>query len=227
MTPITPPGFESAAHWTVDGDETSWTSWAENMAEAPTSSLVQEWISRKRAAGREWALDVGCGPGRAFLPLIGAGYQVIGLDPTAQGLKFSGQKILQARILAYPVQASAARIPLRAASVSFLLAIGVLFHLSLTELTQALREIRRVLRPDGEALLHFLDVEDWRRSLAPEIHPEQAPVPSYRAVVTCFCSRQTIQAWIDSSGLKLVSLELKTNVSEAGEQRNWLVTVQP
>jgi len=109
----------------------------------------------------------------------------------------------------------------------FVLAMGTLFHLSMIELAGALQEIRRVLRPDGEALLHFLDVQDWRRSLGKQIRPEQAPVPSYQAVVTCFCSRQAIQAWVEEAELELVSLELRTSTGEAGQQRNWLAWCHP
>lgn len=208
--------------WTVDGDDTSWTSWAENMADAPASSLIQQLISTRKAGCQEWAVDIGCGTGRAFIPLAEAGYRVLGLDPTAKGLKLSLRRTLQSGIIAYPVQASAAQLPLKAASATLVFAIGTLFHLSFMELTSALHEIRRVLHPDGEALLHLLDIEDWRRSLGKEIYPDQAPVPSYRAVVTCFCSCQTIQAWIEKAGLNLLSLELRTNASEAGQQRNWL-----
>jgi len=215
------------AVWTVDGDDTSWTSWADNMADAPASSLIQELIMPRKAGYQEWAVDIGCGTGRAFIPLAEAGYRVLGFDPTARGLKASWQRTRQSGISAYPVQASAARLPLETASAAFVFAIGTLFHLSFMELTAALREIRRVLRPGGEALLHFLDIEDWRRSLGTEIRPEQAPVPSYQAVVTCFCSRLTIQEWIENAGLNLLSLELKSSSSEAGQQRDWLAQCHP
>jgi SAM-dependent methyltransferase len=208
--------------WTIDGDETSWTSWAENMCQASASPLIQELIANKKVSNQEWALDIGCGTGRAFSPLVEAGYRVVGVDPTAKGLQFSQQRALQTDFSAYPVQASAAQLPLAAASIAFVIGIGTLFHLSLTELANALQEIRRVLRPEGEALLHFLDVEDWRLSLAKQIRPEDAPVPSFRAILTCFCSRQTIQDWIEEAGLNLLSLELRTSESESGKQRNWL-----
>jgi hypothetical protein len=91
-------------------------------------------------------------------------------------------------------------------------------------LAAALDEVRRVLHPGVRAVLHFLDVDDWRSTLAPRIEAAEAPVPSYRAVVTAFASRQTIQRWIVSSGLELLSLELGTSPSQAGEQRDWIAT---
>jgi SAM-dependent methyltransferase len=146
----------------------------------------------------------------------------VGIDPIARGLEFARNKALRSRIPARPLQASAAHLPLADGSMGFSVAIGTLYHLSRMELACALREVRRVLRPGGEANLHFLDIDDWRRSLAPEIRPEEAPVPSYEAVVTCFCSAGTIQQWIEQARLQLLSLELRTSESEAGQQRNWL-----
>ena len=210
------------AVWTVDGDETSWTAWAENRADAPASALVRELIATRRAGPQEWALDIGCGTGRAFIPLAEAGYRVIGIDPTPKCIEQSLRRARQSGIMAYPVQASAARLPLRAASAALVFAFGTLFHLSPTELTQALQEIQRVLCPGGEAILHFLDIEDWRRSLGKEVDPGQVPVPSHQALVTCFCSRQAIEEWLEQAGLDLLSLALRTSASEAGEQRDWL-----
>jgi SAM-dependent methyltransferase len=208
--------------WTLDGDETSWSSWADNMAGAPASPFIQDLIATDKASHQGWAVDIGCGTGRVFLPLVEAGYRVIGLDPIMNGIRLSQQRVSQNHISAYPILASAARFPLPAESISFVFAISSLFHLSHLELTSALQEIYRILLPGGKALLHFLDLEDWRHTLAKEIHPEQAPIPSYQAIVTCFCSQGKIQEWITLTGLKLISLELRTNSSEAGQQRNWL-----
>jgi SAM-dependent methyltransferase len=210
------------AVWTVEGDETSWTAWAENRADAPASSLLRELIAARKAGPQEWAVDIGCGTGRAFIPLAEAGYRVIGVDPTLKCIELSLRRACRSGVIAYPIQASATRLPLRAALAARVLAFGTLFHLSPMELTLALQEIQRVLRPEGEALLHFLDIEDWRRSLGKEVDPDQVPVPSYQALVTCFCSRRVIEEWLGEAGLDLVSLELRTSASEAGQQRDWL-----
>ncbi len=212
--------------WTLDGDETSWSSWADSIALAPASPFMLDLIAAEKAFPGGWVLDIGCGTGRAFLPLADAGYHVLGLDPTMSGVRFSQQRVSQSQIAAYPIIGSAAQIPLPAQSISLVFAISSIFHLSFVELTNALQEIYRILLPGGKAILHFLDVEDWRHTLAKEIPAEQAPIPSYRAVVTCFCSQEKIREWINETGLKLINLELKTSSSDAGEQRNWLAHCQ-
>jgi SAM-dependent methyltransferase len=211
------------AVWTVDGDETSWNSWAEAMAEAPASALVQELIEEIPSEQHTWALDLGCGTGRAFKPLNAGGWQVIGVDPSATGIRLSRQKAVQEHLDAYPIIGSAAYLSLPDESMSLVLAISVLFHLGPQELTLALNEIYRILRPDGKALLHFLDCEDWRRILAPEFTEAQIPCPGYQAVVTCFCSRDMLENWLKQSRFLIETMEMRTSPSEGGQQRNWIV----
>lgn len=208
--------------WTLDGDEMSWAGWAEARAGVPASPFVRELISAHPAPAGAWALDVGCGTGSAFAPLAAAGYRVIGLDPTEAAVEHSYERRPCEGLPAAVVQASAAHLPIADGCVTFLFAVATLFHLGPAELTMALREVQRALQPGGQAVLHFLDADDWRRSLAPELDPERAPEPAYRAIVTCFASEEAVRGWIESAGLEIVSFELRTSVSEAGEQRNWI-----
>jgi ubiquinone/menaquinone biosynthesis C-methylase UbiE len=208
--------------WTLDEDPLGWSSWAENMAQAPASSMMQNLIEAHKTSRQGWALDLGCGTGRAFLPLAEAGYKVIGVDPTARCVQYSRQRASQAHLDANPTLAAAAQLPIRSQAVDLVLAISCLFHLSHMELTSSLQEIHRVLAPEGIAILHFLDLEDWRCTLARQIQPGHAPVPSFRVVVTCFCSGEKIQQWIAQTGLKLEKMDLQATTTEHGEQRNWL-----
>ena len=88
--------------WTLDGDETSWSSWADDMAQATASPFMQDLIAAHKTSHRNWAIDVGCGTGRAFLPLVEAGYRVIGLDPTLNGIQLSQQRVSQTHLCLSP-----------------------------------------------------------------------------------------------------------------------------
>ena len=209
--------------WTVDGDETSWGTWAEEMAEAPASALMEELIQAHKMSTPGWALDLGCGTGRAFLPLNQAGYHVVGVEANPKGIQLSRERVRRNGLRAWPLRASAAELPLGDSSIDFVFALGILFHLSPKELAPALGEIRRVMKANGKAILHFLDREDWRKGLAKEVQADKAPFPSYRAVVTCFCTEEIIEKWVNESGLKQESITRRARNVEAGEQLDWII----
>jgi ubiquinone/menaquinone biosynthesis C-methylase UbiE len=192
------------------------------MASSPSSNLANVLISDFHSNGESWALDLGCGTGRAFLPLYSNGFRVIGIDPILSSTKFCLERAKKEKLLAVPVQATASQLPIRGHSVRLVLALGVLFHLSPIELDDALKEIYRVLETDGKAVLHFLDIDDWRRNLTESVNAENLLIPSYHAVVTCFCSSNVIQDKINMAGLKIEKRELKTSRDEQGERREWI-----
>jgi SAM-dependent methyltransferase len=208
--------------WTVDGDKASWAEWASRMASSPSSNLANNLLSDFHSVRGAWALDLGCGTGRAFLPLYRNGFKIIGVDPILAATKFSLERTNQENVLAVPVQATASRLPIQSHTMRLVLALGVLFHLGPTELDDALKEICRALDKEGKAVLHFLDIDDWRRNLAESVNAEDLPRPSYHAIVTCFCSQDVVQNKINSSGLKIERGELKTSTDEQGERREWL-----
>jgi SAM-dependent methyltransferase len=94
-------------------------------------------------------VDLGCGLGIQTAEMRRRGFSVIGLEPSVGLLQ-------QKRAGGAPVVAGdALNIPLRAASVDFVFVIGVLHHLPGREAqTHALREIARILKPDGVLLVH-------------------------------------------------------------------------
>ena len=208
--------------WTMDGDENSWAEWSNAMAQSGASPLAQELLADIHAGQKKVALDVGCGTGRAFLPLQQAGFKIIGFDPVMAGLRASRKHCEKDHLSLSIMCATASQIPLQSSSIDLVLAIGILFHLSSYELDLTLQSIRRVMKPGGEAILHFLDLQDWRRSLANAIQPEQVLVPSYKAVVTSFCSQDILGDRLASNRLKIKSLQLKTKETERGTQYDWI-----
>jgi SAM-dependent methyltransferase len=173
--------------WTLDGDESSWAEWASARATAAASPLVRELIAAQPPAAGGWALDLGSGTGRAFAPLVEAGYRVVGVDPTAQAVAASRERADREGLPAWSLQASAARLPLTAGAIPFLFAVGTLYHLSPRELAAALGEVWRVLQPSGQAVLHFLDMTTgdpaWRLALRPVRRRCLPTVPSSPALL--------------------------------------------
>ncbi len=92
-------------------------------------------------------LDVGCGTGIALEELAGTG-RAFGIDLVWQALAYTRQ-----RDPALPLaQGDVTRLPIAGACVDAVLAFDVIEHLE--DDLAALREIRRVLRPGGVALIN-------------------------------------------------------------------------
>jgi len=207
--------------WTLAGDETSWPDWASRMATSSASELVRQLASEFKPGSHKWAIDIGCGTGRSFLPLAQNDYQVIGIDPIYKAVKAANERAKKEHMPAWSILAIANHLPVRSQSIGSVFAIGTLFHLSPLELEAALLEIKRVLFVGGEAILHFLDIGDWRQKLGNSLKSEDVPMPSYQAVVTCFCSEDVIRGMINSAGLSYQDSYLKVHDDDGGKRKDW------
>jgi len=118
------------------------------------------WFAGKRALARALLkqilprsarnlriLDVGCGTGGMWAALNPFG-QVTGVDYATLALTFAQQ-----RDVPRLAQASAPRLPFRAASFDLVTAFDVLYHRGVDDDTRALAEMARVCRPGGWLLV--------------------------------------------------------------------------
>jgi ubiquinone/menaquinone biosynthesis C-methylase UbiE len=98
------------------------------------------------------AVDVGCGRGSYHIPLVKRGVRVIlALDTSAGMVSTSQQQAGAHGLPVVAIEASAERIPVPDASYDLGMANHVLFHVA--DVAAALRELRRVLKPGGRAVL--------------------------------------------------------------------------
>jgi ubiquinone/menaquinone biosynthesis C-methylase UbiE len=141
-------------------------------AEFATSELglsARTIVLRLLGAGPGRLLDLGCGGGAHALVLEERGWTVTGVDVSPAQLDLARARGIDA------VQADAARLPFEDAS--FDAAISVFTHTDMDDFAAAMREVARVLRPQGtlvylgvhpcfvgpHAFVHDRDV--------PELHP--------------------------------------------------------
>jgi len=96
-------------------------------------------------------LDVGTGTGRISVPLLERGVDLIGCDISSKMLSRLKEKLPSARI----AQSDAAHLPFSTAHFDVVLTVHVL-HL-IPPWREALREFRRVLKPEGV----YLNVKTW------------------------------------------------------------------
>ena len=97
-------------------------------------------------------VDVGCGRGSYHVPLVQRGVRVILALDTSPAMVSTSQRQASARGLpVVAIEASAERIPVPELSYDLGMANHVLFHVA--DVAAALRELRRVLKDGGRAVL--------------------------------------------------------------------------
>ncbi|HET6374646.1 MAG TPA: class I SAM-dependent methyltransferase [Methylocella sp.] len=128
---------------------------------------------RKRAAGAAEGLvvEIGVGPGLNF-PFYGAGViEVLGIDPSPQLLAMAKQAAKSSPVPVTLVEGTAEAIPLSSKSADTIVMTWTLC--SVPHAGEALREIRRVLKPGGRLLFaeHGLApqarIRCWQNVLTP------------------------------------------------------------
>jgi SAM-dependent methyltransferase/uncharacterized protein YbaR (Trm112 family) len=94
-------------------------------------------------------LDIGCNWGRWSIAATRAGYDVIGIDPSFEAIVAARRIARQVGASSQYVVADARRLPFADASFDVVFSYGVLQHFSKGDVAGAVREIARVVEPDG------------------------------------------------------------------------------
>ncbi len=109
---------------------------------------MREELAYASTAGLD-VLDVGCGQGIDLANFASAGARVTGVDLTPRHAELARAHLDALELKGSVIVGDAEKLPLADASFDRVSSNGVLHHTPNME--QALREIRRVLRPGGEA----------------------------------------------------------------------------
>jgi SAM-dependent methyltransferase len=132
-----------------------------------------EWLA---GAAPRRVLELGAGTGKLTAQLLDLGHEVVATDPLEEMLRHLGPRHPDARV----VQATAEQIPLAARSADVVVC-GQSFHWF--DLSRALPEIARVLRPGGRLALAWNERDEripWVRRLGDLIgRPEQDTDPTH------------------------------------------------
>ena len=149
---------------------------------APNAVLVRfAEAERRRHDGGARALDLGCGAARNALPLIGLGWDIVGIDLSRPMLSAAAQRARQEGVdhHLHLILGAMDQLPVRSDSVDLVIAHGI-WNLarSASQFRQALREAARVARA-GAGLFVFT----FSRNTFPA---ETLPVPGEPFVFTQF-----------------------------------------
>lgn len=123
-------------------------------------SLVRSWISRKAIHKGSKVLDIGCGTGglMKFLQKANLPVDIIGTDASEAALLFC-----RSGLFFNIAKGEVEKLPFKDGSFEYAICIDVIYHKNVNNPQQALKEISRVLKKDGELFLH-VPAYNWLKS---------------------------------------------------------------
>lgn len=139
--------MRGADHWADVASD--WIAWA-RTPHHDSFWAYREALRAFIGAGTGEALDVGCGEGRVCRELTALGYRVTAVDPVPAMVAAAKE----ARSATTYTLAPAAALPLPNARFDLVVAYNVLMDVE--NVPAAVREIRRVLRPDGRLVISIV-----------------------------------------------------------------------
>lgn len=167
-----------ALHKRFSTNDEPWTGWVLDQIIGALRPL-----GRMQGATTVRVLELGAGPGTLWVENAGRippDWSPI-LSDLSPGMAATAQRNLgQAGVEADLLVAGAEEIPIATGACDAVVANHMLYHVA--DRTQALREIRRVLRPDGVLIAatngegHMQELHELAHRFAPE-HPPEDPVP--------------------------------------------------
>ena len=106
-------------------------------------------------------LDVGLGYGTVAQKIVESGADYRGLDIAEGPVNMANQRIKSANLKGHAVQGSVLEAPFEDSYFDWAVAIGCLHHTG--NLTKAISEIHRVLKPGGEAMIMVYSATSYRQ----------------------------------------------------------------
>jgi len=135
------------------------SSWNWDKVSGPGWSQPAEdvyYLARRGdEAGLHEVLDLGCGIGRHALYLASQGFVVTGLDTSKSGLSRLMLAARERKVAIQAVRADLTDLPFVGQSFDAVLAFHSIYHVDSAGIAQAIAELRRVLRPNGEVFVTF------------------------------------------------------------------------
>jgi ubiquinone/menaquinone biosynthesis C-methylase UbiE len=122
-----------------------------------TKTRLMADVALARGGGRR-GLDVGCGQGSYVARMRELGFEVAGIDDSAEQVRLAADRLGAAGLVTL---GSVLRIPAPDAAYDFAYVINVLHHLpSIDEQRHAFAELMRVLRPGGTLFVHEINTRN-------------------------------------------------------------------
>ncbi|HEY5944217.1 MAG TPA: class I SAM-dependent methyltransferase [Kofleriaceae bacterium] len=181
--------------------------WYERERHLPYHRMLDDLeveIVERYARGKQ-ALEVGCGTGLIL-------DRVAGFASNAAGIDLSGGMLAKAAARGLSVaQASATELPIATASVDVAYSFKVLAHIP--DITGAMREMARVVRPGGYVIAEFYNARSLRRLVKAVKPPTKVSHQTHdEHVYTRYDDARAIKSylppeldWVATRGIRIVT----------------------
>jgi SAM-dependent methyltransferase len=135
-------------------------------------SHVVDFVPLLKRKGARRVLDLGCGAGRHTVYLASEGFEVCGVDIADNGLDHTRAWLARENLSAELKRGDIEQIPFPDAHFDAVLSIYVIYHKTLAGMRQSIKEVYRVLRPGGLALISLQSKRGYRYREGVEIEPD-------------------------------------------------------
>ena len=129
--------------------------WVIPCNEAPY--LAERWASK----GHRQFLDLGCGLGRHAIYMSQKGFEVTAVDLSDYGIDHLRNWATREHLSIETKVCNMLDLPFEDNSFDCVMAYNVIYHTNTQGFMDALREIKRILRPDGELFLTMISKNTW------------------------------------------------------------------
>lgn len=120
------------------------------------------WLAERWAAeGKRRFLDLGCGLGRHSVYMAGHGMDVTAVDLSQEAVAHTLEWAEREHLTIRAQTVNMLHLPFADATFDCLMAYHVIYHTDTAGMAQVLAEIRRVLRPGGEAFITLIAQSTW------------------------------------------------------------------
>ena len=134
--------------------------WQENFGAKLNPRLFYAW-SLGEIKSKDKVLDFGCGRGEILVQTAKSGAEAFGVDYASAAIKLSKQSLVKSKSSAKVFKIEKERLSFFDNFFDVIFLLDVIEHLNPTQLKAVLKELRRVLKPQGRLIIHTGPNKEW------------------------------------------------------------------
>lgn len=135
----------------------------------PSEVVVQFVLRTFKRNSENKVLDLGCGAGRHIFFMVNENIDTYGIDVSREGISYTNRLLNEYNLKANLEVSSVEKIPYVDNYFDGIICYGVLYYCDSSEIKNAVKEIYRVLKPCGKALIVVRNTKDYRYGNGKEI----------------------------------------------------------